>query len=143
MTSLYGHSFFFYLKNMIPISTKYLISFLIVLGMMFTSCSKDEEDTNTDDPSGLQVEILSIDHETGYVEIQATAQNANLYQLFIEPSDVPEIVNNTGYFEYTFESQGTHEFSVRAYGASGKYVKVTTEVIIAVEEESIPLNRGY
>ncbi len=120
-----------------------MISFLIVLGMMFTSCAKDEEDTNTDDPSGLKVEILSIDHETGYVEIQATAQNANLYQLFIGPSDTPEEVNDSGYFEYTFAGQGSYEFTIRAYGASGKYAKVITEVKIALEEESIPLSRGY
>jgi len=128
---------------MIPVSTRYLISFIVVLGLIFTSCDKDEEDTNTDDPSSLQVEILSINHETGYVEIQASAKNANLYQLFIEPSAVPEAVNSTGNFEYTFDGQGTHEFSIRAYGASGKYVKVTTEVTIALEEESIPLSRGY
>jgi beta-glucanase (GH16 family) len=128
---------------MIPISARYLILTALLFAITFSSCSKDEDDTSTDDPSGLKVEILSIDHETGYVEIQASAQNTNLYQLYIEPSDVPEDVNNTGYFEYTFESQGMHEFSVRAYGASGRYVKVTTEVTIAVEEEAIPLSRGY
>lgn len=127
---------------MIPSTTRYLILIVLFFGVIFTSCSK-EEDTNTNDPSSLKVEILSIDHETGFVEIQASAENTNLYQLFIEPSDVPEDANNTGYFEYTFEGQGAHEFTIRAYGASGKYVKVTTEVTIAVEEESIPLSRGY
>ncbi len=116
---------------------------IFLLSLTFTFCSKDDDTVNTDDPSNLKVEILTINHETGYVDIQATAQNAKLYQLYIGPSDIPEEVNDSGYFEYTFEGQGSHEFTVRAYGASGRYIKVITQVTIAFEPEEVPLSRGY
>lgn len=125
------------------LSTNKIAFVFFLLALSFTFCSKSDNTVNTDDPANLKVEILLIDHETGYVQIQATANNAALYQLYIETAEDPEEVNSTGYFEYTFVEQGSHEFTIRAYGASGKYVKVIKQVAIAYESEVIPLSRGY
>ena len=116
---------------------------LILLVFSFTFCSKSDDTVNTDDPANLIVEVLSIDHETAYVEIQATAENTKLYQLYIESSDTPEEINDTGYFEYTFDAPGTYEFTIRAYGSSGRYLKSTVSVKISPESDPVPLSRGY
>jgi hypothetical protein len=118
-----------------------IVSFLLALSFSF--CSKSDDTVNTDDPLNLTVEVLSIDNETGEVQIQASAQNTTLYQLYIGSSDTPVEDNTTGYFEYTFAGQGYFEFNVRAYGASGKYIKVVKEITIAPEPEPIPLSRGF
>ena len=109
---------------------------------MSFQCTKDDDEINSGDPSDLTIEILSINHETGYVEIQANATNASLYQLFIEPSEIAVEDNETGYFEYTFDNQSEHVFSIRAYGSSGRYLKESRTITIADEPEVIPLNRG-
>lgn len=120
-----------------------LIVLLVVSSIFSCHCNKNEDNINPDDPYNLKVEVLFINHETGFVQIQATSENTVKYQLYIEPSEVPEEENPNGYFEYTFEKQGTHEFSVRAYGASGRYLKTSKKVTIAYEPETVPLNRGY
>lgn len=117
---------------------------ILLLAFTLSFCGKDDDNNgNTGDPSSLTVEVTSIDHETGMIQLQASAQNATLYQLFIEPSEVPEDANNTGLFEYTFEGPGNYEVSIRAYGTSGRYIKSTIPVTIAPEVDPIPLSRGY
>ncbi len=115
----------------------------LLLAYVFTFCAKEDDPVNTDDPSNLKIEVLFINHETGFVQIQAIADNANLYQFYIGAAMDPEEVNPTGYFEYTFDGQGTYTFSIRAYGASGKYLKKDKEIVVAYEAEDVPLSRGF
>ena len=125
-------------------SGTYRTILFIFLTFTFTFCSKSKDTTSTDDPKDLKVEVLSIDQETGKVEIQATAQNANLYQFYIGSSESPEDANTTGYFEYVFDGQGVFDFTIRAYGASGRYIKANKEITIStVVPEEVPLSRGY
>lgn len=112
--------------------------FLILLALSFSYCSKGDDPVNTDDPTNLVVEVIDINYQTGLVKIQATAQNANLYQLYIGSAETPEDENSNGYFEYTFDGESSYEFTIRAYGTSGRYVKVITQLT-----EPIPLSRGY
>ncbi|MBT4967703.1 MAG: hypothetical protein HOM80_01720, partial [Bacteroidetes bacterium] len=121
--------------------SKYNIILFLLFSLTLTFCTEKSE-VNTDDPSNLVVEIVSIDHEIGFVQIQATADNATLYQLYIGSDETPEEVNNTGYFEYKFGGQGIYEFTIRAYGSSGRYVKKNRQVNVAFQAEEIPLNKG-
>lgn len=123
------------------ISFRMFLTLLIALSLTF--CSKDDEPANTQDPVNLTVEVLSVDNETGKVLLQASAQNAVQYQLFIGVSATPALVNETGFFEYTFEV-GQYAVDIRAYGASGRYIKESTQITISNEQIGpVPLDQGY
>jgi len=119
------------------------IAFAVVF--LFNFCSKSDDNINTGDPSNLNVEVLSVDNETGAVTLQATAENVVQFQLFIEASAIPAATNETGYFEYTFDQPGDFTIEVRAYGTSGRYIKDIKTVTITSEGGSgeIPLGQGY
>ena len=116
-----------------------------LFAFLFSFCNKNDNTDNTHDPSNLTVTVVSVDNESGKVVIQATADNTVQYQLFIGNADTPAEVNETGYFEYTFEDgEGQYEITVRAYGESGKYIKAVKEITISVfVDEPVPLDSGY
>lgn len=114
---------------------------IALLAFFLTFCDKNEDTSSSADPSNLTVEILSVDQESGLVVIQASAQNAVSYALFLGDSDLPVIVNESGYFEYTFQTEGQYTIQVRAYGPSGRYVKASR--IISLSPGGVPLDKGY
>lgn len=116
-----------------------LLSFLLVF------CDKNDSPDNTLDPSNLTVTVVSIDNESGTVVIQASAQNALNFRLFVGDADTAAAVNETGLFEYTFEEgEGQYEITIRAYGESGRYIKASRTITIsAVPNEPVPLDSGY
>jgi hypothetical protein len=122
-------------------ATKMLLFVLTVL--LFTFCSKSDDPINTADPANLAIEILSVDHETREVQIQASAQYAVLFQLFIGSSETPAAENQTGFFEYSFAEDGQYEIEIRAYGASGRYIKSTRQITISLDSDPVPLENGY
>ena len=112
--------------------------------LLLSFCDKEQDPPSEGDPSSLAVEVLSIDHGSGHVIIQASAIQAVEFQLFIGDSPTPAEVNNTGYFEYTFEGPGDYTIEVRAYGSSGRYVKQTALITIEPENNTpVPLDSGY
>lgn len=117
----------------------------LILSFLLVFCDKNENPVNNQDPSNLSVTIDSIDNETGFVVIRATADNTVQFQLYIGNADTPADSNDTGYFEYSFgEGDGEYEITVRAYGESGTYIKsVKTITIQAVVNEPVPLDSGY
>jgi len=116
----------------------------ILLSFLLVFCDKNDSPDNTHDPSNLTVTVVSINNETGEVVIQAVADNAVQYQLFVGNADAPAEVNETGYFEYTFEGDGQYDITVRAYGESGRYIKANRTITISVlPNEPVPLDSGY
>ena len=115
------------------------------LAFLFANCNKNDSTQKSLDPLNLTVEIVSIDQQTGLVVIQASAENAVSYQLFIGDSDSAAAINETGYFEYDFgTAEAQYEITVRAYGESGKYIKVVKTVTISpVPQGPVPLDSGY
>ncbi|MDF1570748.1 MAG: glycoside hydrolase family 16 protein [Bacteroidales bacterium] len=85
---------------------------------------------NTDDPSNLVVEITQSEENPVLVIIEAQAENAVEYSLFIGAAEEPEDVNTSGLFEYTFSDAGYFQVEVRAYGTSGRYIKEVRQVVI-------------
>lgn len=117
---------------------------LMLLAILFTFCDKNDSTENPLDPSNLTVEILSIDNESGKVQIQASAINTVRFELYIGASASPALANETGFFEYVFPLEGEYEIAVRAYGESGRYVKANKTITISQEEIlPIPLDSGY
>lgn len=113
--------------------------------VMLLACTEKETPSNTSDPVGLTVNVLSLDQQTGKVILQATAQYATEYRLFIASSTEPLDVNATGYFEYICPQEGIYQFNVRAYGSSGKYIQKSSQVTYAPggDPEPVPLDKGY
>lgn len=122
---------------------KLSVFFGILSTIILLACNKDDSQGNEGDPSNLEVVILSVDHETYEVEVQAAADDAKLYQFYLDDSEDPEYLNDNGYFKHTFEGEGTFEFTIRAYGSSGRYIKSVEEVTIGLETQPVPLSRGY
>jgi beta-glucanase (GH16 family) len=117
----------------------------IILSLFLVFCDKNENPPDTQDPANLVVTIISVDNQTGNVALQAMADNAVQYQLLIGNADTADQVNETGYFEYNFGTvEGQYDLTVRAYGESGKYIKVTKSVTIIPEPQGpVPLDSGY
>jgi hypothetical protein len=126
-----------------PTSIPTRILLLFFTALLFTYCSKSDDPENTADPANLAIEVLSIEQTTRKVQIQASAQHAELFQLYIGSDESPVAENQTGFFEYTFDEDGQYEIEIRAYGASGRYIKSTRQITISLETEPVPLDKGY
>ncbi|MDT8392701.1 MAG: glycoside hydrolase family 16 protein [Bacteroidales bacterium] len=118
---------------------------IIMLAFLSSFCDKSDDDTNAADPANLIIEILSIDHETAEVVLQATALNTVQYHFYIGSSDIPEAMNETGLFDYTFDGEGQYSITVRAYSASGRYIKASQTITISTggQTDPVPLSKGY
>ncbi len=115
----------------------FLLSFFL-----FISC-EDNDIQNTEDPTNLVVEVEVADDGTGWVFIQAWADNAVEFQLRIGADDEPVATNITGTFEYEFIQPGTYEMDVRAYGASGRYLRQVIQVAIVIGDDEVTPDMGY
>lgn len=115
------------------------------LPLVMSNCTKEDDPGNPGDPSDLLVEIINIDLTANEVTLQAQAKNATLYQLYIENDTEPSDSNPTGLFIYAFDEPGIYSMTVRAYGASGRYVKATKQVELITEQptDTIALGNGY
>ena len=126
--------------------TNHLFVFLVAVATIsFAYCTDDIDPDDTNEPENLTVEVLSIDLETFEVVIQAAALNTVNYRLYIGDAENYEEENTTGLFIYTFPEAGNYDFSIRAYGASGRYIKDSRQVSITQgqDPDPVPLNRGY
>ncbi len=123
-------------------SNSYLYILFFLPFFLLYSC-EDNDIKNTEDPANLVVEVEVADDGTGWVFIQAWADNAVEFQLRIESDDEPTETNITGTFEYEFIQPGTYEMDVRAYGASGRYVRQVIQVTIDLEGEEVTPDMGY
>ncbi|MHC1778383.1 MAG: family 16 glycosylhydrolase [Lentimicrobium sp.] len=120
---------------------RYILGFLMFA--LLGSCSKDEK-SNTDagDPSNLVVEVTIPNTALGIVQIQASADNASEYSLYIGSADQPFATNITGTFEYEFTEPGTFEITVRAFGTSGRYISAVKQVVI-IDNDPVTIDDGY
>lgn len=121
------------------LSSRYMFFITLIL-TSFYSC-KEKEETVVPDPSNLIVEVIISETEPGKVNVQATADNTIEFRFYIDSNEEALESNSTGIFEYIFTDEGVHTVSVRAYGETGRYIKVEKEVTIGNNE--IPLDKGY
>lgn len=119
-------------------SFTFLTAFLLLVTLY--SCKKSDTDTNTE-PANLTVDVTISDTDEFKILVTAQADNVIEYKLFINEAAEAVATNNTGTFEYTFNEEGTQIVEVRAYGASGKYLKKISTVAIGSTE--VPLENGY
>ncbi len=126
------------MKN--PLSTSYFLSILFLV-MFSTSCKEDEPD-NMVEPSNLVVEVTVPASGVGIVHIQATADNATEFRLYIGSDDQPAATNTTGTFDYEFTQAGTYTIRLRAYGSSGRYISSEKQVVID-DDDPVTVGEGY
>lgn len=119
-----------------------IVNFLISLITSFalTACTPEVVPDNTDVPSDLKVSITVSEINTAMVSILAEAKNAVSFELWIDQGTSAISANQTGAFNYTFESSGNHEITIRAYGTSGKFISEKRSVVIKLP---VPLDKGY
>lgn len=126
-------------KTVFPV---HLLLMLLILAFSSTSCKEKEDPDNTADPTNLTVEITLPDQGPGLVVIQASAENAVEYKLFIGTGTQAIESNTNGRFEYEFILPGTYQIEVRAYGTSGRYVKNEKQISLN-DNDPITIGEGY
>lgn len=118
---------------------------LIAIILALYSCEKNDDATNEGDPYDLTIEVLSVDSLDYHVVLQATAKNAVEYWFYLGSEELPEVMNNNGLFEYTFEGEGEYTITVRAYGPSDRYIKGSKTINIQDTDPAppVPLSKGF
>ena len=114
---------------------------LIILVALFSSCTENEE-AEIIEPANLTVEITQSDEEFGLITIDAQAENTVEYHFFVSTELEPIEINTSGTFQYVFAKAGAYQIEIRAYGTSGRYVKVDRQIIIESRAEVLPED-GY
>ena len=124
------------------IAIPYRIFILVFTFLVLCACD-DDEMTNTGDPSNLVVEVEVADDESGWVYIQAHADNAVEFELRVGSDDEAVETNTTGTFEYQFTDSGVYELDLRAFGSSGRFLRQVIPVTISFGEEEVTPDMGY
>jgi hypothetical protein len=114
---------------------------LLLIFAMVQSCDSTPP-VSDEDPENLVVEVIQSENDPGLVMIEAVADNTVEYRLYIGDAEQAEAINTTGLFEYTFIQSGTYLIDVRAYGTSGRFIKVSRQVVIDLDD-GVPLDSGY
>lgn len=117
--------------------------FLIFILFIY-SCGGDSEE-QINDPSNLSLEVNVAEGNTGVVDIMVQADNAIEFQIDLGLNNGDVITNTTGLYTHTYESTGLYLISVKAIGASEKFLSKTKEITVQVGETGGPVtaNDGY
>ncbi len=99
------------------------------------SCGDDTSSDNPSagDPSNLVVQVSVSATEQGKVDITATADNATSYEFDMGDGSEP-IVNTTGEVEYVYENANVFEVEIKAFGASGRFIRENRQIEIITED---------
>ena len=103
----------------------------------------DNNNESQPDPSELMMEVTIADNREGEITIVANANNTVEYHFLLGNGEQLIEKNETGEFQYTFAESGTYLVQVRAYGASGRYIKKEKQVEISIGNDEVPLEQGY
>jgi beta-glucanase (GH16 family) len=119
--------------------------FFIIIALLYAISSSCSDDVAGDDevPSNLTVEVTYADDGTGYIQLQATADNAIQYEFRLDSNQEPVEINTTGFFEYTFDASGNYDVDVRAVGSSGRVIRNIVLLTIELAQDDVPLENGY
>lgn len=104
------------------------------------SCSDSGEEVSGD-PSNLTMEVEVHEDNSGLVTVTSTAENAIEYR-FDMGNGSDEIIDTDGTIEYQYANTGIYIIEVRAYGASGRFLKEEKQVQVQVGEEPC-CDNGY
>lgn len=120
---------------------RFLLKIIILsfISLQF-SCSKEGNEVNPNDPVDLEVNVVVSEDFNGLVNISASARNSIRYEL--RSGNTPVESNETGEFEIVYTMPGVYALEIRAYGQSGKFLRVNRTVSIG-GKEVVPLARGY
>jgi hypothetical protein len=115
---------------------------ILLMMVMLFSCKDDDMPFNPGDPINLQINVTYLENASNTVVIQAQADNAVKYELWLPSATQPHETNTTGYFEITFVQPGNYTFNIRAYGSSGRYLNEMRMVEI-MDKDPVPIDLGY
>ena len=117
-----------------------IILVLILRG--FIACDS-EAIPDTANPANLTVNITHAEDNPGLVYIQADADHATEFQLRIGSNEQHMQSNTSGIFQHTFTQTGIYQIEVRAYGASGRYIRETLSLPVTIADVIVTPEDGY
>jgi beta-glucanase (GH16 family) len=115
---------------------------MLTLFFLLLSC-EDDRFSEPILPANLTVKV---DHDStggGLVIIEARADNTTEYQLRIGQSAEASQINTTGVFSHRFDRSGLWNLDVRAYGASGRYLREDIPLTVSVLNTNVSVENGY
>lgn len=115
---------------------------LLLMIFMAASCT-DDPVQEQGMPANLVVQVDLSGQDEGLVVIEARADNAVEYQMWLGSSEQPLYTNTNGIFEHTFLQTGVYQVEIRAYGESGRYLKEIVSLTIQLDNQPPPLEDGY
>ena len=114
----------------------------LLMLLLMLSCG-DNNNESQPDPSELSMVVTVADNGKGEITIAASANHAVEYHFLLGNEDQLIEKNETGEFYYTFSESGTYTVQIRAYGASGRYIKKEKEIEIVLGSDAVILEDGY
>lgn len=108
-----------------------LLTLLLLIG-----CSGDDDSpAQSVPPVNLQAEITISPNKEGLVEVQATADNANFFQIeFFTSKDSEVIETNDGKASFQYTEEGTFKILVRAHASFDNFIEIEKNVTIDLNQ---------
>ncbi len=107
-----------------------------------SSCSTETNSIDPNDPTDLIIDILVYDDGSGTVVVNAAAMNTVEYQFDMNDGALSPYVSADGYYEYTYKTSGSYLVEIRAYGASGRYLRKEKRILVPAEDP-VDVGLGY
>lgn len=116
---------------------------LLFLVLFAASSCDDKQEVDTTLPANITADVTIDPDGTGHVLVEVYAENAVEYQLRIGINGPDAVTNTTGIFEHTFIQSGTYTLDVRAYGSSGRYLKLEIPITVIISDDEVSPEDGY
>jgi len=117
--------------------------YLLAVSTLIFSCGKsDTPPTSSNDPTNLNFEVVIADDNSGFVTVNASAQNAVSYEFDMGTLSGGQGTSESGAFSYTYETTGQYVVEVKAYGSSGRFIK-DEKIINIIAGEPTTSGQGY
>lgn len=101
---------------------KNMLFVIIAVQFMLGSCSDESGSDSTPQPSNLNIEIVELDDTGAFIEVQATADNAEFYLIDFGVGD--GFTRSTdGTISYKYQEEGTFEIIVRANATDNLFIE--------------------
>ncbi len=119
-----------------------LAFFNVIFVAFLIGCGGETDQPNTGDPSNLTVEITIATDDSGEVNFRANADNAVLYEFELGTSDNDTGSSSNGDFDFVYENTGMYTVEIKAYGNSGRFIKVE-RIVNVISGDPDTSGEGY
>src|SRR5688500_14544751 len=123
-----------------------LTAHLFFVLFLLAGCGGDDSSDPVVLPSNLQMQVDVSDDEPGKVEVTATADNTNYYNIYFDlgSTESPQKTTN-GMATHTYGESGTYTVRVQAHATDKHFISAIEEITVTLPDANeIPIPaEGY